>query len=348
MSVNPTTVQSDRADKGGGAVPPKVSVVIVNWNGAEHLRICLPSLLAQSFDSLEVIVVDNHSSDDSAEVTSSFGARWLPLGANLGLAPALNRGAAKARGDFLLFVNNDMRFDREFVASLVQPFDKDGRLFVTDGMQFNWDGSIRCHMAARLSRTPCQHNPSTEMVPGLYFYQHDEAHASPVFMASAACMMVRRSSFETLGGFDDRLPLGYEDVELCWRGWVKGLETLYVPQAICWHRVGSSQKSSEGSRLAFQGVLRGRLLLAIKLLPARYAIQTWLVSIAGLPKDLLRRRWRFALDRVRVLFDTALLAGRLLSERRVLFRDAGTSPDRKLDNLLRLTQDAEGMGCSAD
>ena len=52
---------------------PKVSVVIVNWNGAEHLRLCLPSLASQSFKSLEVIVVDNCSSDESAEVAKSLG-----------------------------------------------------------------------------------------------------------------------------------------------------------------------------------------------------------------------------------------------------------------------------------
>src|SRR5580765_8555344 len=95
---------------------PRVSVIIVNWNGAGHLRVCLPSLALQSFESLEIIVVDNRSSDDSAEVAGSLKVRWLPLEENLGLAPALNRGAAIARGDLLLFVNNDMRFDPGFVA----------------------------------------------------------------------------------------------------------------------------------------------------------------------------------------------------------------------------------------
>src|ERR1700730_18005160 len=95
---------------------PTVSVIIVNWNGAEHLRLCLPTLASQSFKSLEIIVVNNRSSDDSAEVAKSFGTRWLPLETNLGLAPSLNRGAEIASGDLLLFVNNDMRFDPEFVA----------------------------------------------------------------------------------------------------------------------------------------------------------------------------------------------------------------------------------------
>src|SRR4029077_17272421 len=111
----------------------------------------------------------------------------------------------------------------------------------------------------------------TELVPGLYFYQQDTAEESQVFMASAACMMVRKDLFDKLGGFDDRLPLGYEDVEICWRAWVQRWKTLYVPTAICWHRVGSSVRSLEGMRFSFRGVLRGRLLLATKLLPVRFA-----------------------------------------------------------------------------
>ncbi len=318
---------------------PKVSVIIANWNGAEHLRICLPSLASQSFKSLEIIVVDNHSSDDSAEVTRSHSARWLPLENNVGLAPALNRGATIAKGEMLLFVNNDMRFDPGFVATLVEPLERDEEIFATDGMQFNWDGSVRGHLAARLTNVPPRLDRSTQLVPGLYFYQQEETEESQVFMASAACMMVRKVLFERMGGFDDRLPLGYEDVEICWRAWVHRWKTLYVPTAICWHRVGSSVSSVEGERFAFRGVLKGRLLLATKLLPIRYALRTWSISTAGLAKDISRLKWKFATDRIAVLFHMAGRVVQLLREKRALFRNANISPKEQLDFLLRLTDD---------
>jgi len=318
---------------------PKVSVIIANWNGAEHLRICLPSLASQSFKSLEIIVVDNHSSDDSAEVTRSHSARWLPLENNLGLAPALNRGATIAKGEMLLFVNNDMRFDPGFVATLVEPLERDEEIFAADGMQFNWDGSVRGHLAARLTNVPPRLDRSTQLVPGLYFYQQEETEESQVFMASAACMMVRKVLFERMGGFDDRLPLGYEDVEICWRAWVHRWKTLYVPTAICWHRVGSSVSSVEGARFAFRGVLKGRLLLATKLLPIRYALRTWLISTAGLAKDISRLKWKFATDRIAVLLHMAGRVVQLLREKRALFRNANISPKEQLDFLLRLTDD---------
>ena len=261
---------------------PTVSAIIANWNGAEYLRICLPSLRTQSFNSLEIVVADNGSKDDSVEVVRENDARWLPLGKNMGLGPALNRGAASASGEFLLFINNDMRFHSEFVTELVEVLKQDQEIFATDGMQFNWDGTERAHLATRLVRSKPHGHLSTELVPGLYFYPEHKEYPTPVYTGSAACLLVRRSQFEKLNGFDDRLPLGYEDVDLCWRAWIHGWRTVYVPNAICWHRVSSSGHSQEGMRMNFRGILRGRLLLASKLLPVRYATRTWLVSVAGL------------------------------------------------------------------
>jgi GT2 family glycosyltransferase len=319
---------------------PAVSAIIVNWNGAHHLRVCLPSLRSQSFKSLEIIVVDNGSSDDSAEVAREWEVRWLGLDKNIGLAPALNRGAAIAAGDFLLFVNNDMRFDREFVAALVEPFFKDNEIFSTDGMQYNWEGTAPGHLAARLTSARPNGQSFAVLVPGLYFFQETSAAATPVFMGSAASMMVRRTHFEKLRGFDDRLPLGYEDVELCWRAWIHGWKTVYIPKAVCWHRVGSSGRSPEGARLNFRGILKGRLLLASKLLPLRYALRTWLVSKLGVAKDLIHLRFHFAVDRIGVLMEMAGLFPQLRRERKILFGDARSSPEKQLGVLLQLKEGA--------
>jgi len=322
---------------------PLVSVVIVNWNGAHHLRICLPSLLAQSYQELEIIVIDNASSDDSAKVAEEYKVRWLALKDNSGLAPGLNTGAAAANGKFLLFVNNDMRFDAAFVAELVAPLRRDEGIFCTDAMQFSWDGKERGHLAARLATKPVPGKRTAELVPGLHFYQQEKIQQSKVFMASAACMMARRSIFEKLGGFDGRLPLGYEDVEICWRAWAYGYSTVYVPTAICWHRVGSSIQSTPALRFAFRGVLTGRLLLATKLLPARYAWRTWMISAAGLAKDFVLLRWRFVVDRMRILLKMGSLVRSLRSEKRRIFAEARRSEDAQLRMLIELSTEDGGV-----
>jgi GT2 family glycosyltransferase len=316
---------------------PKVSAIIANWNGAHHLRICLPSLLAQTCKSLEIIVADNASSDDSKDVVKEFGARWLPMGKNIGLAPALNRAAETAKGQMLLFINNDMRFDPGFVAALAKVLEADNSIFATDGMQFNWDGTSRGHLATRLTR---KKSPgTTELVPGLHFFQQEGGGVVPVFMGSAACMLVRASYFRELNSFDARLPLGYEDAEICWRAWLHDWKVVYVPDAVCWHRVGSSARSGEGARLGFRGVLTGRLLFATKLLPTRYALATWLVSTLGIFKDLRGSRWQFAKDRTKILAQMAGLAPQLLREKKMLFARAGRSPSQHLVSMLQLTDE---------
>jgi hypothetical protein len=90
----------------------------------------------------------------------------------------------------------------------------------------------------------------------------------------------------------------------------------------------------------FRGILRGRLLLASKLLPLRYGVRTWLVSTAGLGKDVSRLRWSFATGRLKALAATARLMPQLLRERKELFGNAGSSPEKHLDFLLQLGEAA--------
>lgn len=326
---------------------PLVSAVIVNWNGAQHLRICLPSLKQQSHDALEIIVVDNASTDDSQSVAQEHQVRWLGLRENLGLAPALNLGAAIAAGSFLLFVNNDMRFDREFVVELLAPMLRDENIFATDATQYFWDGSGPGHTACQLRKKRHGTPHEMELIPGLFLTQHQETQETCVFMASAACMLARKTLFEELGGFDDRLPLGYEDAEICVRAWTRGWKTVYTPKAICWHRVGSSGKSREGARYNFRGVLTGRLLFATKLLPWRYALRTWVISLAALLREIGCGRWATARDRVGVLWHMAGLVRELRREKRELFGKSRGSVEKHLNFLLGLAQTDGRQGLPA-
>ena len=315
-----------------------VSAIVVNWNGARHLEISLPTLLSQSYPALEIIVVDNASTDDSAAVARSFRVRWLGLDTNKGLSTALNRGARAAQGEFLLFLNNDMRFHERFVESMVSEILRDSTVFSVDALQYDWDGGRKVHLATSLARERAgefDHQP----VPGLYACQSTPNASAPALMSSAANMLARKSMFRELGGFDERLPLGYEDIELCWRAWVRGWKTIFVPAAICWHRVGASQRLTAGTRISFRGILGGRLLLATKLLPARFVITTCLASLAGLARDLVCLRWQRTRDRVRVFSEYARNLAPLLRERRGIYRSARTSPSEQLERLLRLQPD---------
>ena len=314
---------------------PKVSAIVVNWNGAKELESCLPSLLAQSYRPMEIIVADNASSDDSAAVAQRFDVRWVGLDRNWGLAGALNRGAQAATGDLVLFLNNDMRFHEKFVEYMVSEIVSDPSIFSVDALQFDWNGENKVHLATSLARSRVE-KLDDPLVPGLFIRQRDESASTPALMSSAANMLARKAMFVEIGGFDERLPLGYEDVELCWRAWVRGWKTVYAPAAICWHRVGCSSQSTEGASIRYRGTLAGRLLTSTKLLPFNYALQTWLSTLAGLARDVLLLKWANVLARLRVLKECVVHLPDLLRERREIFRAQSTTPAMQLVRLMQI------------
>ncbi len=314
---------------------PLVSAIVANWNGAKDLEVCLPSLLTQSFRRMEIIVADNASTDNSAEIAGRFGVTWLGLDRNKGLAGALNEGAKAARGEYVLFLNNDMRFHEKFVESMVVEVVRDQSIFSVDALQYDWEGRKTVHLATSLTRTRVG-EIDEELLPGLYVRQLTQDNPTTALMSSAANMLARKSMFQELGGFDERLPIGYEDLELCWRAWVHGWRTVFAPGAVCWHRVGWSARSSEGSGIRFRGTIAGKILMASKHLPRRFIIATWGMSLAGLARDLMLMRWQRVRDRVEVLCKNACFFFAVLRERREIYQAQSTTPREQLDRLLQI------------
>jgi GT2 family glycosyltransferase len=230
-----------------------------------------------------------------------------------------------------------MRFHEAFVDSMVISMAQDADIFSVDALQYDWAGSKPVHLATRLTRARRAAKLCYSMLPGLYVFQESCGSPTNVLMSSAANMLVRKSMFHTLGGFDERLPLGYEDVEVCWRAWVRGWKTIFDPAAICWHWVGASTQSTGGAaRMSFRGVLSGQLLTATKLLPVNYAVRTWLVALAGLAVDVGRLRWERTVDRVEVLTEFLHYLLPLIRERHEIYALAQISPSEQLRRLLEL------------
>ena len=109
---------------------PQVSVVVLNWNGAHLLPVCLDSVRAQTFRDFEVIMPDNGSTDGSVELVRERypEVRVLPFSENLGFCLAVNAGIRASRGEFIALLNNDTELDRNYVNELVGAMQADGRL----------------------------------------------------------------------------------------------------------------------------------------------------------------------------------------------------------------------------
>jgi GT2 family glycosyltransferase len=252
--------------------------------------------------------------------------RWEPLGRNHGFARGNNIAASLARGEILLFVNNDMRFAPSFVRHLVRPLGESG-VFATDARQYDWGGTRDIHRATRLvPRTIREALHAPVSLPLLHIDQIPVHRAADVVQACAANMAVHRWMFHALGGFDERFPAGWEDTDICWRAWLRGWRTLHVPGAVCWHRVGAASARPEGAEVRSRGASLGRLLFAMKHLPPEHALAVWAFAIGGTLRCLLRGDLHGAQARFGVLRESIRRSPAVFFERRQLYRQAGTSP----------------------
>src|ERR1051325_4296297 len=125
--------------------PTTVSIIILNYNGREHLETCLNSLAEIDFpkSNLEIIVVDNASADGSTEMVANLfpQVRCLCSETNLGFSNGANFAAAQASGHYLAFLNNDMRVDRQWLTALLETARSDARLACVGSAILNWDGT---------------------------------------------------------------------------------------------------------------------------------------------------------------------------------------------------------------
>ena len=229
---------------------PAVAVVIPTWNRRDDLLACLESIAAMRYPRLHVIVVDNASTDGTAEaVAERFPAvelirsdrnRGFAAGANLGLQQALQRGV-----DYVLLLNNDVVVAPDMLARLVEAAEAHPKVGLLgpsvwhhDAPQRLWSAGYRCR-AVTLSEQPPRGDPyGTEpyFVDTLY----------------GCALLIRREVLETVGLLDGRFFMYYEDKDLCLRARAAGWALLAVPAARMWHKVSPSTSGSRGLGTPFQ------------------------------------------------------------------------------------------------
>lgn len=216
---------------------PLVSVVVVNYRGADDTIACLRALAALDRQRLEIICVDNASPGDDADRIRAAvpSARVVASDRNLGFAGGCNLGASHAEGTVLAFLNNDARPHPRWIDAAVEVLRADpavgavaSKVLDLDGERADFvDGGLTWFGMGykRHADTPIADLPDSE---------HDTA--KDVLFATGSAMFVRASVFAELGGFDDDFFMFYEDVDLGWRLNLRGWRVRYVPGSIAYHR----------------------------------------------------------------------------------------------------------------
>jgi GT2 family glycosyltransferase len=256
-------------------VEPFASVIVPSWNGAHLLPECLDSLVAQSYEPLEIIVADGASTDATHKLLAERYrcVRLLRLRRNRGFTGNVNAGIRAARGDFLLLLNNDARADPHWVATCVQTLRehpalgsvaskvlyRDGRVN-SAGDQFGRDGA------------PRQRGNGEPDGPA---WNEPEA----VFGAMGGAAAFRRAMLADVGLLDEVLFMYLEDVDLAFRAQLRGWSCLFEPSAVVYHRGGASgggtlESFCNGRNLIRVLVKNVPSALLPKMLPGVIAFQT--------------------------------------------------------------------------
>lgn len=224
-----------------GGSRPRVSVIIPTYGNFSYTHYCLAAL-GESADktSFEVIVIDDDPDGETAARLVDYGnVHVIRNETNLGFVHSCNRGAAAARGDFLVFLNNDTQVQPGWLDALIQTFETQGspglvgsRLIYPDGRQQEAGGIVFNDGSAwNYGQLDDPYRPE-------YSYLREPDYVS------GAALAIRRELFEHLGGFDPlHAPAYYEDTDLAFRIRAAGYRVYYQP----WSRV-----------LHFEGISAGR------------------------------------------------------------------------------------------
>ncbi|MBC7761020.1 MAG: glycosyltransferase [Candidatus Saccharibacteria bacterium] len=212
-----------------------VSVVLVNFRGADDTLDAIAHLALVEWPSerLEIVVVDNASSDGSADRIREAApqVRLVEAATNLGFAGGCNLGVASSHGEFVAFLNSDAKPDRYWISAAIAAFGDSSDIAAVASRVLDWEGKTVDFIDSSITWFGMGYKPSLG----------DAAttignNAKDVLFGTGAAMFIRRSTFDSIGGFDERLFMFFEDVDLGWRLNLLGWRVRYVPESVAYHR----------------------------------------------------------------------------------------------------------------
>ncbi|MBI3957702.1 MAG: glycosyltransferase [Chloroflexi bacterium] len=226
-----------------------VSVVVPVWNGQEYIDSCLTALLAQEYEPIEVIVVDNGSADASTEIVRRFvpDISLIENERNLGFAGGVNVGLRAAAGEILVLLNQDTVVQPGWIAAIVEAFLSDDSVGIVGCKSLYPDGSTLQHAGGfvRQDDAFAYHIGQGEEDKGQY-----EVLVDADFVTGAA-FAIHRRVFDKLGGFDDQFYPGfYEETDYCWQARQAGFRVVYQPDAVLYHHETTSLPDHSYARVA--------------------------------------------------------------------------------------------------
>ena len=217
---------------------PIFSVVIPNWNGLKFLQTCLDSLAQQTYSPLEVLVVDNASTDGSqALIHDNFPeVKLIVLPENRGFTGACNAGIEQAQGAYISLLNNDTQVEPDWAAAIVDAYERHSDVGIVASKMLLFDKRDHFHTAGDYFTVDGR--PGNRGV-----WQQDTGQFDQeafVFSACGGSAAYRKTMLDQIGVLDDEFFFSLEDVDLGWRAQLTGWRCLYVPTAVVYHHLSAT------------------------------------------------------------------------------------------------------------
>ncbi len=229
---------------------PKVSVIIVNFNGLHWLKKLLPDVKNQTYKNIEVYLVDNGSTDGTLEyLLKNFPfIKLIPLTTNLGFAKANNIGFSESTGSLVVLLNNDTRIPKNYIENFVKVFIEIPTCSIAQSQIVHLSDPNKIDSCGSLfTSTTFQYYIGNSKSKNQPQYQTP----FKIFSTKGASMVIKRDVIEKIGFFDDDFWSYYEETDFCHRAWVAGFETWYWPYASIQHAVGGTSLSFKNDFVQF-------------------------------------------------------------------------------------------------
>ena len=239
-----------------------VSIIIPAWNEAERIRDCLLNATRQTIMPHEVLVVDNGSTDGSAQWLKEREIPTIFLGENTGFSGAVNVGIRAAKTPYVILLNNDTKVHGDYVEAMVRAIERSPRIF-----------SVSSKMIQMYHPELMDDAGDMYTVLG-WAYQRGVGQPSggyrrpvKVFSACAGAAIYRREVFEEIGYFDENHFAYLEDLDVGYRAKIFGYDNVYCPEAVVYH-VGSGTSGSKYNSFKVKLAARNNIYLNYKNMPA--------------------------------------------------------------------------------
>ena len=223
-----------------------VSIIILNYNGCNFLKACIDSVLSSSCGNFEIIIVDNGSTDKSVPFLKDCykdldNLVIVEKEKNYGVGAGRNFGLSQAKGEYIIFLDNDAVVEPHWIEGLFAAFASDERIAVAQSKLLNMVEKKRFDHAGDYL-TPfgfLAERSGGNLDTGQFDRIED------IFNAKGAAFMTKRSIFDKIGTFDDGFFMYLEETDFCWRAWLAGYRVVFAPESVVWHAFATPLKDEK-------------------------------------------------------------------------------------------------------